>query len=103
MNLHDLVSQLIIDSKGAADVLMTPDSSLRAFLPEMLHPFPLEAFEAWRKKLASLAVLEMSYQGQLYRHLAGITNLGDARSVTRSGGMPLQLGELERLLEGEER
>jgi NADH-quinone oxidoreductase subunit N len=36
VNLHDLVSQLIIDSKGAADVLMTPDSSLRAFLPELL-------------------------------------------------------------------
>ena len=36
MNLHDLVSQLIIDSKGAADVLMTPDSSLRAFLPELV-------------------------------------------------------------------
>jgi NADH-quinone oxidoreductase subunit N len=36
VNLHDLVSQLIIDSKGAADVLMTPDSSLRAFLPEIV-------------------------------------------------------------------
>lgn len=36
MNLHDLVSQLIIDSKGAADVFMTPDSSLRAFLPELV-------------------------------------------------------------------
>jgi NADH-quinone oxidoreductase subunit N len=36
VNLHDLVSQLIIDSKGAADVLMTPDSSLRAFLPELV-------------------------------------------------------------------
>jgi 2-oxoglutarate/2-oxoacid ferredoxin oxidoreductase subunit alpha len=75
----------------------------RVFLPEILHPFPLEAFEAWRENLASLAVLEMSYQGQLYRHLAGLTNLGGARSVTRSGGMPLQIGELERLLEGEAR
>ena len=36
MNLHDLVSQVIIDSQGAADVLMTPDSSLRAFLPELV-------------------------------------------------------------------
>jgi NADH-quinone oxidoreductase subunit N len=36
MNLHDLVSQLIIDSRGAADVLVTPDSSLRAFLPELV-------------------------------------------------------------------
>jgi len=36
VNLHDLVSQVIIDSQGAADVLMTPDSSLRAFLPELV-------------------------------------------------------------------
>jgi NADH-quinone oxidoreductase subunit N len=36
VNLHDLVSQIIIDSKGAADVLMTADSSLRAFLPELV-------------------------------------------------------------------
>ena len=36
MNLHELVSQLIIDTKGAADVLMTPDSSLRAYLPELV-------------------------------------------------------------------
>ena len=35
MNLHDLVSQIIIDSKGAADVV-TADSSLRAFLPELV-------------------------------------------------------------------
>jgi NADH-quinone oxidoreductase subunit N len=36
VNLHELVSQLIIDTKGAADVLMTPDSSLRAYLPELV-------------------------------------------------------------------
>ncbi|MCI0358376.1 MAG: NADH-quinone oxidoreductase subunit N [Planctomycetaceae bacterium] len=35
MNLHDLVSQLIIDSTGSAS-LITPDSSLRAFLPELV-------------------------------------------------------------------
>jgi hypothetical protein len=36
VNLHELVNQLIIDTKGAADVLMTPDSSLRAYLPELV-------------------------------------------------------------------
>ncbi|MEX2174554.1 MAG: NADH-quinone oxidoreductase subunit N [Pirellulaceae bacterium] len=36
MNLHELVSQLIIDSKGGADGLLTADSSLRAFLPELV-------------------------------------------------------------------
>ena len=39
MNLHDLVSQLIIDTKGAAGALFSPataDSSLFAFLPELV-------------------------------------------------------------------
>jgi NADH-quinone oxidoreductase subunit N len=39
MNLHDLVSQLIIDTKGAAGALLaapTADSSLRAYLPELI-------------------------------------------------------------------
>ncbi len=39
MNLHDLVSQLIIDTKGAAGGLFaapTADSSLRAYLPELV-------------------------------------------------------------------
>lgn len=36
MNLHELVHQLIIDSRGAVDVLLTPDSSLYAFLPELM-------------------------------------------------------------------
>ena len=39
MNLHDLVSQLIVDTKGAAGALLSPataDSSLRAYLPELI-------------------------------------------------------------------
>ena len=39
MNLHDLVSQLIIDTRGAAGALFsapTADSSLRAYLPELV-------------------------------------------------------------------
>ncbi len=35
MNLHDLVSQVIIDTEGAAGTV-TLDSSLRAFLPELV-------------------------------------------------------------------
>lgn len=39
MNLHDLVSQLIIDTKGTAGALFSapaPDSSLAAFMPELV-------------------------------------------------------------------
>jgi NADH-quinone oxidoreductase subunit N len=39
VNLHDLVSQLIVDTRGAAGAIFaapTADSSLRAFLPELI-------------------------------------------------------------------
>ena len=70
----------------------------RVFLPEILHPFPLAGFEEWRRGLDSLAVLELSYQGQFHRYLSGLTDLRGARSVTRSGGVPLTSAELDRLL-----
>jgi 2-oxoglutarate ferredoxin oxidoreductase subunit alpha len=71
----------------------------RVFLPEMLHPFPIEAFESWRRGLTDLAVVELNYQGQFHRFLAGLTDLRGVRSVARSGGTPMTAAELERLLE----
>ena len=70
----------------------------RVFMPEILHPFPLEAFERWRRGLESLDVLELSYQGQFHRYLSGLTWLAGARSVARSGGVPMTLSELAQLL-----
>jgi 2-oxoglutarate ferredoxin oxidoreductase subunit alpha len=74
----------------------------RAFLPEILDPFPLAAFEEWAKGLESLAVVELSYQGQFHRYLAGLTDLRGAVRVARSGGMPLTWADLSHLL-GEDR
>jgi 2-oxoglutarate ferredoxin oxidoreductase subunit alpha len=73
----------------------------RAFLPEILDPFPLAAFEEWVRDLDWLAVVELSFQGQLHRYLAGLTDLRGALRVARSGGMPLTWADLSRLL-GEE-
>lgn len=70
----------------------------RVFLPEIIHPFPLEAFEEWRRGLDGLIVLELSYQGQFHRYLSSLTDLRGAKSVTRSGGVPLTSTELQRLL-----
>jgi 2-oxoglutarate ferredoxin oxidoreductase subunit alpha len=70
----------------------------RVFCPEILHPFPLEAFTRWRAGLRELAVVELSFQGQFHRYLSGLTNLSGARSVARSGGLPLSLEELASLL-----
>jgi hypothetical protein len=69
------------------------------FLPEILHPFPIEAFRAWSVGLASGAVVELSFQGQLHRYLSGLTDLSRFRSLGRSGGVPLSSPELAHMLE----
>lgn len=71
---------------------------VRVFMPEIIHPFPLKAFEEWRRGLDSLAVLELSYQGQFFHYVSGLTDMRHARSVTRSGGTPLTSLELQSLL-----
>lgn len=71
---------------------------VRIFLPEIIHPFPLEAFTEWRRGLDSLDVLELSFQGQFFRYLSSLTDLGKARSITRSGGAPLTSADLQNLL-----
>jgi len=71
----------------------------RVFLPEIVHPFPLAAFEAWRAGLEWGAVVELSYQGQFHHLLAGLTDVRGLASVTRSGGIPLTAHELRALLE----
>jgi hypothetical protein len=74
----------------------------QVFMPEILHPFPIEALRRWLERLSWAAVLELSYQGQFHRYLASLTDLGRVWSLARSGGAPLSMGELARLL-GEEK
>lgn len=75
----------------------------RVFLPEILHPFPLAAFERWRAGLERCAVVELSFQGQFHRYLAGLTDMRGVSSIARSGGAPLQMSELATRLEEETR
>ena len=70
----------------------------RVFLPEILSPFPVRALEEWRKGLSWTGVVELSYQGQLHRYLAGLTDMNGVRSIARSGGVPLTMTELESLI-----
>jgi len=71
----------------------------RVFLPEVLHPFPVAALDAWRRGLEWTAVVELSFQGQLRRLLAGLTDMSQVRGAARSGGLPMSLHELAHLLE----
>jgi 2-oxoglutarate ferredoxin oxidoreductase subunit alpha len=70
----------------------------RVFMPEIIHPFPLEGFTAWRAGLESLGVVELSYGAQLHRYLCGITDMNGVRSLARSGGLPLSESELTTML-----
>jgi 2-oxoglutarate ferredoxin oxidoreductase subunit alpha len=71
----------------------------RVFLPEIIHPFPIEALEQWKQGLEWGAVVELSYQGQFHRMLAGLTDVRNLRSIARSGGVPMTTHELRALLE----
>ena len=66
----------------------------RVFMPEILHPFPLEAFERWRAGLREVSIVELSFQGQFHRYLAGLADLTGVKSIARSGGLPMSLDEL---------
>lgn len=70
----------------------------RVFLPEILHPFPLAAFEEWRRGLRETWTLELSYQHQFHRYLRSLTDLDGVRAIGRSGGLPLSTAELSRML-----
>ncbi len=74
----------------------------RVFLPEILAPFPVRALEEWRRGLEWAAVVELSYQGQLHRYLSGLTDMSGVKSIARSGGVPLSLGELSTLVESQQ-
>ncbi len=70
----------------------------QAFLPEILHPFPVDALRAWLAARSWAAVLELSFQGQFHRYLGSLLDLSRVASLRRSGGIPLARAELDRML-----
>ncbi|MBI5837072.1 MAG: 2-oxoacid:acceptor oxidoreductase family protein [Candidatus Eisenbacteria bacterium] len=70
----------------------------RAFLPEILYPFPLEAFEEWRKGLEWSGVVELSYTSQFFHYLGGLTSMTGVHRVARAGGIPMSLIEFDQLV-----
>ena len=73
----------------------------RVFLPEILHPFPLEALRRWLEPLHWAGVLELSYQGQFHRYLSGLLPFERVASLSRSGGAPLSIDDLSAMLREE--
>lgn len=68
------------------------------FMPEILHPLPMEALQDWISHREWSAAVELSYQGQFHRHLVGHLGFDVLASIRRSGGVPLSMRELERRL-----
>lgn len=96
MNLHELVSDLIIDSRGGIDVFMTPDSSLRAFLPELvicatvllmllvrLFKFGRLIDTFWIALAGTGAALYFAAPWEYLGPASGLTDPGAPASVTR--------------------
>ncbi|MBI4238399.1 MAG: 2-oxoacid:acceptor oxidoreductase subunit alpha [Deltaproteobacteria bacterium] len=74
-----------------------PDTAL--FVPEILHPFPIDALRAFLHGRQQVSVVEMNYQGQLHHHLRALGAIDtSARRLGRAGGLPFQLREVEEWL-----
>ena len=86
-------------SAGVVKEYILKHKEFSLFVPEILHPFPVEALKKLSKGRKMISVLEMNYQGQLYHYLKGCGAIdGNVRSIKRSGGVPFCLEELENML-----
>ncbi len=71
--------------------------SVSAFVPQMIHPFPEEAFKQFLASVKDLLIVEISFAGQFYRYLRTFLDLPENRlhHFKRSGGKNLRVGEVE--------
>jgi 2-oxoglutarate ferredoxin oxidoreductase subunit alpha len=87
-------------SKGAVKeaVLMAEarGEKVAAFIPEMIFPFPVKAFEEFLKSVRQVLVIEISYAAQFYKYLRTFTTLPDDTIIfKRSGGKNLAISEVD--------
>ncbi len=87
-------------SKGAVKeaVLMAEarGEKVAAFIPEMIFPFPVKAFEEFKRSVKQLLVIEISYAAQFYKYLRTFTTLPDDTIIfKRSGGKNLTISEVD--------
>jgi 2-oxoglutarate ferredoxin oxidoreductase subunit alpha len=92
-------------SKGAVKeaVLMAEarGETVAAFIPQMIYPFPLAAFEEFKKSVGRLLVIEISYAAQFYKYLRTFTTLPpDTIIFKRSGGKNLTISEVDDQIRG---
>jgi 2-oxoglutarate ferredoxin oxidoreductase subunit alpha len=63
--------------------------------PRMLYPLDMEAIQQWIGSAEQLLVVELNFEGQLFRHLRGYVDLPrETLLLSRPGGSPISLTEL---------
>ena len=88
-------------SKGAVKEAITAANargeSVSAFVPQMIHPFPVKDFEAFRASVDQLLIIELSYGAQFYTYLRTLFDLPKetTRLYKRSGVKHLTVTEVE--------
>lgn len=68
---------------------------IKAIIPRLLHPLPVDALQKELKGVRRLLVVEQSYSGQFLKHLRAHLKLPSfVAHYSRAGGMPLGVKEI---------
>ena len=79
----------------AARILTECGLPTSVLAPQMLYPVPVQQINDWLHSLQHVAVVELNFASQLYRHLRGYVDLPvDALRLSRAGGTPIGLTEV---------
>lgn len=83
----------------AVKAFVRKNPNAAVFVPEILNPFPVKALEAFLRGRKQVAVVEMNFQGQLFRHLTSLHALpAGTHSICRSGGVPFDLEDMQSMI-----
>lgn len=79
----------------AARILTQCGLPTSVLAPQLLSPVPAQPINGWLASVGKVAVVELNFASQLYRHLRGYVDLpADALRLSRAGGTPIGLAEL---------
>lgn len=86
-------------TKGAMAQLLEERNNFKLFVPNIISPFPKEAFEKFVKGIDKLCFVELNFGGQLYNYVKTVTDLPkNTYSMALGGGTPMTPLEIETRL-----
>lgn len=85
--------------KEAVALLREEGYKVGAMIPQLLHPFPAEAFEDFLDGKKKLVVAELSYRGQFLQFIRSRCDIeADIHHHARTGGKPFSVHEIYEAL-----